>query len=80
MVLKVAKFENSGDFFDLNKRKENKEGNNEINDEINYNKISFVDKYKPEYITAQMLYYYILNLERNKKFKNANLIYLFLLN
>ena len=76
----LSKFENSGDFFDLNKRKENKEGNNEINDEINYNKISFVDKYKPEYITAQMLYYYILNLERNKKFKNANLIYLFLLN
>ena len=27
-----------------------------------------------------MLYYYILNLERNKKFKMANLIYLFLLN
>ena len=55
----LSKFENSGDFFDLNKRKENKEGNNEINDEINYNKISFVDKYKPEYITAQLLYYYI---------------------
>ena len=53
---------------------------NEINNNINYNNISFIDKYKPEYIAAQMLYYYVLNLERNKKFKLANLFYLFLLN
>ena len=47
---------------------------------INYNKISFVDKYRPEYISSQMLYYFILNLERNKKFNLANLIYIYLLN
>ena len=51
-----------------------------IESHINYNNISFVDKYKPKYISAQLLYYFILNLERNKKFKLANLLYLFLLN
>ena len=50
------------------------------NNDIHYNTISFLDKYRPEYISSQMLYYYILNLERNKKFKLANLIYIFLLN
>ena len=39
-----------------------------------------MDKYKPKYISAQLLYYFILNLERNKKFKLANLLYLFVLN
>ena len=34
---------------------------NEINNNIDYNKISFVDKYKPEYISAQMLYYFTSN-------------------
>ena len=52
----------------------------ELNNNIDYKKISFIDKYKPEYIASQMLYYNILNLERNKKFKLANLFYLFLLN
>ena len=51
-----------------------------VNNNINYNKISFVDKYKPEYISAQILFYFTLNLERNKKFNMANLIYIFLLN
>ena len=63
-------FEPSPDLF-----KENK-----INNNIDYNKITFVDKYKPEYISAQMLYYFTANLERNKKFNMANLIYIFLLN
>ena len=53
---------------------------NKINNNIDYNKITFVDKYKPEYISAQMLYYFTANLERNKKFNMANLIYIFLLN
>jgi hypothetical protein len=62
-------YEPSPDLFEENK-----------NDNINYNKISFVDKYKPEYISAQILFYFTLNLERNKKFNMANLIYIFLLN
>ena len=72
----LLNFEPSGDFFNIN---ENKDNSNE-NSNINYTKISFVDKYKPGYITAQMLYYFILNLERNKKFKLANLLYIYLLN
>ena len=72
----LLSFNPSEDFFNLN--------NNNINDisnnNIDYNKISFVNKYRPEYISSQMLHYYILNLERNKKFKMANLIYIFLLN
>ena len=74
----LKNFESSNDFFNLNEIKENNDNNNSIN--INYNKISFVDKYKPEYISSQMLYYFILNLERNKKFALANLIYIYLLN
>ena len=74
----LKNFESSNDFFNLNEIKENAENNNIIN--INYNQISFVDKYKPEYISSQMLYYFILNLERNKKFSLANLIYIYLLN
>ena len=72
-------FEPNGDFFNINNRNENISENNGKNS-INYSGITFVDKYKPEYISAQMLYYYILNLERNKKFKMANLVYIFLLN
>ena len=72
-------FEPNGDFFNINNRNENISENNGKNS-INYSRITFVDKYKPEYISAQMLYYYILNLERNKKFKMANLVYIFLLN
>ena len=71
----VLSFNPSDDFFNLENNNDKKLENN-----INYNNISFIDKYKPEYIASQMLYYYILNLERNKKFKLANLIYLFLLN
>ena len=74
----LKNFESSNDFFNLNEIKENNDNSNSIN--INYNKISFVDKYKPEYISSQMLYYFILNLERNKKFALANLIYIYLLN
>ena len=72
----LLNFEPSGDFFNINENKENSYENSNIN----YTKISFVDKYKPEYISAQMLYYFILNLERNKKFKLANILYIFLLN
>ena len=74
----LKNYEASSDFFNLNEIKENNENN--INMNINYNKISFVDKYRPEYISSQMLYYFILNLERNKKFNLANLIYIYLLN
>ena len=74
----LKNFESSNDFFNLNEIKENNDNSNSIN--INYNKISFEDKYKPEYISSQMLYYFILNLERNKKFALANLIYIYLLN
>ena len=74
----LKNFQSSNNFFNLNEIKENNDNNNSIN--INYNKISFVDKYKPEYISSQMLYYFILNLERNKKFALANLIYIYLLN
>ena len=74
----LKNFESSNDFFNLNEIKENNDNSNSIN--INYNKISFVDKYRPEYISSQMLYYFILNLERNKKFALANLIYIYLLN
>ena len=72
----LTSFNPSDDFFHLDKNNVNDISNNNIN----YNKISFINKYRPEYIASQMLYYYILNLERNKKFKMANLIYLFLLN
>ena len=73
----LESFNPNDDFFNIEKNNESKVNKNNI---INYNTISFIDKYRPEYIAAQMLYYYILNLERNKKFKMANLIYLFLLN
>ena len=66
------------DFFNGGKNDMNQIKNNGIH--IHFNEISFLDKYRPEYISSQMLYYYILNLERNKKFKLANLIYIFLLN
>ena len=72
----LTSFNPNDDFFHLDKSNVNDISNNNIN----YNKISFINKYRPEYISSQMLYYYILNLERNKKFKMANLIYLFLLN
>ena len=71
----LLSFNPNDDFFNIEKNNVN-----EINNNINYNKLTFIDKYKPEYISSQMLYYYILNLERNKKFKLANLFYLFLLN
>ena len=54
--------------------------NNFDNKNINYNKISFVDKYKTEYISAEILYSYINCLEKNKDFEKAILFYLFLLN
>ena len=48
---------------------------------IDYKKIKFVDKYKPEYICAEMIYSYSSSdLEKNKNFKMANIFYLFLLN
>ena len=66
-------FEPKDNFFNL-------ELMNEKHLNINYNKLSFVNKYTPEYISAQLLYYIVLNLEKNKKFYFANFVYLFLLN
>jgi uncharacterized protein YpuA (DUF1002 family) len=67
----LLSFNPSDDFFNLNKDNMNDISNNNID----YSKISFISKYRPEYISSQMLHYYILNLERNKKFKMANLIH-----
>ena len=50
------------------------------NNIINYNKLSFADKFKSEYISAEITNSYILNLEKNKEFKKANLFYMYLLN
>ena len=50
------------------------------NQNINYNKLSFIDKYTTKYISAEIVYSYINNLEKNEDFRKANLFYLFLLN
>ena len=59
---------------------DNYESSFEYNNNIDYNKITFVDKYKPEYICAEMIYNCSVDLEKSKNFKLANLFYLFLLN
>ena len=60
---------------------DNFESSSDFNNNIDYSKITFVDKYKPEYICAEMIYNYsVVDLEKSKNFKLANLFYLFLLN
>ena len=50
------------------------------NENIVFHTTNYLHKYKPEYISAEILYYFAKILEKNKYFKKANLIYLFLLN
>ena len=60
---------------------DNFESSFDLNNNIDFSKITFVDKYKPEYICAEMIYNYsFIDLEKSKNFKLANLFYLFLLN
>lgn len=88
-ILYTKLFSENNNIFNFSEEDIEKYNDFLINDLLNYYKsnslinndnFSFINQYSPEYISAEILYYYASNLENSKNYFLSNLIYLFLLN